>query len=284
MVELVSAILFFMIWLQFGPGEGADVTSLVSWGDVLFWWLIFAGMIVISMIDFDHRIIPDELSVTGGALALLVIPCLSSVPLQRSGIPQLANYLEPLDRQIASGAAFAVQGVLAVILGGIAMVGMRRWSPDWEGKRRGWWETRWAGAVGAALGITIGGVLCRPDWLQSNSGQALLAALIGSAIGAGVIYGIGVLGKLAFRREAMGFGDVKLMGLLGAILGPRDVLLAVFLASLLGSIVGIPLRLFARSKTIPFGPFLCGAAAILILASREVESAIQWYFRQIGAG
>jgi len=281
-VELVSAILFFMIWLQFGPDDGSVATSLASWGDVLFWWLIFSGMIVVSMIDFDHRIIPDEISVTGGALVLLVIPFLDSVPLQRSGIPQLANYLEPLDHQIASGAALAIQGALALTLGGLAMAGMRRWSPDWEGKQRGWWCTRWAGAVGAALGISLGGIICRPDWLQSNSGQALLAALIGSAIGAGTLYGIGVVGKLVFRREAMGFGDVKLMGLLGAILGPRDVLLAVFLASFLGSIVGIPLRLLARSKTIPFGPFLCAAAAILVLASSQVETAILWYFQQIG--
>ena len=128
-----------------------------------------------------------------------------------------------------------------------------------------------------SLGFGIGGWLTAPGWLAGDTGSAWLAALTGSAVGAGVIYGIGRIGTLIFRKDAMGFGDVKLMGLLGVLLGPKFVLLAIFLASFLGSIIGLSLRTVTRSTTIPFGPFLCGGAIILILGASGVDQAIEWY-------
>lgn len=234
-------------------------------------------MVVITWIDIDHRIIPDELSVTGGALALLVAPLLVDVPQDRTGLDLVLRLLAPFDLSIAPAAAWAVQGALAILSGAAAMAAMRRWSRDWQGNLRTWWGTRWAGAVGAALGIVAGGLLSRPEWLAGPTAASLLPALLGSAVGAGSIHAIGILGKWAFRKDAMGFGDVKLMGFLGAFLGPVAVLLAIVLASFLGSLIGIGVRVVTRSSYIPFGPFLCAGAAILVLGSEPVHAALHWY-------
>ncbi len=276
-IELLTAALFLVIWLRFGPSDATELPSLAMWGTVAFWWATFAAMLVIAMIDIDHRIIPDEISVTGGAAILLVVPLLHGVPPDRSGLETIQRVLEPLDRAIAPGSGSWIQGGLALCFGAAAMAAMRRFSRDWQGNRRTWWGTRWAGAVGAVAGIGVGGLLCHTLWLHGPSAAALVPSLLGSAIGAGTIYAIGVAGKLAFRKEAMGFGDVKLMGLLGAFLGLQYVLLAIFVASFLGSVIGVGLRLITRSSYIPFGPFLCAGASILVLASDQVDAAIRWY-------
>src|SRR6266850_3925613 len=58
----------------------------------------------------------------------------------------------------------------------------------------------------------------------------LVLAAFGAVAGGGLIWLIGVLGKLVFRKEAMGFGDVKLMAFLGAFLGPQAIVMSLFLA------------------------------------------------------
>ena len=96
-------------------------------------------------------------------------------------------------------------------------------------------------------------------------------------VGAGSIWAIGVLGKLMFRKDAMGFGDVKLMALLGAVLGWKLVLIAVFIACLLGSVIGIAMKLTTGSSYIPFGPFLSGGAVIIVLWADWVALGLDWY-------
>ena len=275
-IEVVTAVTFWAIWDQFGPSIPEEILSGPIAATVLFWWVVFSVMIVISMIDIDLKIIPDQLSVTGGALTLLTVPFLLGVPHDRSGATWIAE-------QLAFGAGaidltpWLAQGVLALVLGAIGLVGMRRFNRDWQGNVRSWWGCRWAGAVGMSLGFGVGGWLTSPDWLFRDTGSAWLAALTGSAVGAGTIYGIGRVGTMIFRKDAMGFGDVKLMGLLGVLLGPKFVLLAIFLASFLGSIIGLSLRSVTRSTTIPFGPFLCGGAIILIFGASGVDRGIEWY-------
>lgn len=95
--------------------------------------------------------------------------------------------------------------------------------------------------------------------------QGLLRAAIGMATGWGILWGVGVLGRLIFRKEAMGFGDVKLMGAIGAFLGWRAVLFTLVASSLLGSIAGVALMVGKQRQLqsrIPFGPYLALAALI----------------------
>ncbi len=100
----------------------------------------------------------------------------------------------------------------------------------------------------------------------SDRGLAVASSVLGIAVGAGMTYAVGVVGKAVFRKEAMGFGDVKLMGMVGGLLGWQAVIMTFFLGSAIGAVIGVGLMIFARRRDpqIPFGPFLA-AAAVLVL-------------------
>jgi leader peptidase (prepilin peptidase) / N-methyltransferase len=93
-------------------------------------------------------------------------------------------------------------------------------------------------------------------------------ALIGAAVGGVLFWLVMWLGKIIFKKEAMGFGDVKLAAMLGAFLGAINILLIMVIASFLGSIIGLAIIVFSRKegKTtyVPFGPFLVMASLITI--------------------
>ena len=94
---------------------------------------------------------------------------------------------------------------------------------------------------------------------------AAAASLMGMAVGAGLIYMTGILGTLLFRREAMGFGDVKLIAMIGGILGWKLVVFVFFLGAVFGAVVGLASFLRTRDHHIPFGPFLALAAMVCLL-------------------
>jgi leader peptidase (prepilin peptidase)/N-methyltransferase len=107
----------------------------------------------------------------------------------------------------------------------------------------------------------------------SDRGLAIVSSLLGMAVGAGITYAVGVIGKAVFRKEAMGFGDVKLMGMIGGILGWQSVIMTFFLGSIIGAVVGVSLMVLARRKDprIPFGPFLAAAAVLLLFYHEQIR-------------
>mgnify|MGYP002614109362 FL=1 len=89
--------------------------------------------------------------------------------------------------------------------------------------------------------------------------------LLGMIAGAGIFLFITLVGGLIAGKEAMGFGDVKLMGGLGLFFGWRTIIIISLIAFLLGAIVGIALMLRKKKKSdeyIPFGPFIVISAVI----------------------
>ncbi len=89
--------------------------------------------------------------------------------------------------------------------------------------------------------------------------------LLGMLAGAGIFLFITLVGGLIAGKEAMGFGDVKLMGGLGLFFGWRTIIIISLIAFLLGAIVGIALMLRKKKKSdeyIPFGPFIVISAVI----------------------
>ena len=88
------------------------------------------------------------------------------------------------------------------------------------------------------------------------------------AFGFGLFWGISVLGRLMLKKDAMGFGDVKLMGALGAFLGLESVIFVTFISSLFGAVIGITFIAMGKRELqskIPFGPYIALAAVIWVL-------------------
>ena len=106
--------------------------------------------------------------------------------------------------------------------------------------------------------------------------KSLLDSGIGLLSGFGLLYAIGWLGSIAFKKEAMGFGDVKLLGAIGAFLGWKAVLFTIFASSLLGSVAGVALMIVGGAKLqsrIPFGPYISAAAVLWIFWGEMFVSA-----------
>ncbi len=92
--------------------------------------------------------------------------------------------------------------------------------------------------------------------------------LLGSLVGAGIFFLITVIGGFIAGKEAMGFGDVKLMGALGLYFGWINMIMISLIAFLLGAIISIILLVTKIRKTneyIPFGPFIVVAAFIVMI-------------------
>jgi leader peptidase (prepilin peptidase)/N-methyltransferase len=126
-------------------------------------------------------------------------------------------------------------------------------------------------------------------------------AVIGMCVGAGAISIVGWLGEVWLKRPAMGFGDVTLMAVVGAAVGPTRALLTIFIGAVLAPIVllGVVYPLSARGmaddagqtelaleasggwrkRELPFGVFLAPAALIALLWG---DSIIAWYLRISG--
>jgi leader peptidase (prepilin peptidase)/N-methyltransferase len=107
-----------------------------------------------------------------------------------------------------------------------------------------------------------------PGWFES---------LIGLLIGGGSLW---LLGEIYFRvrnEEGMGFGDVKMLAMIGAFLGWKLMLLTLVLASFLGSLVGVGMIAVKRGDmkyALPFGTFLAVAA---VFASMIGDRIVNWY-------
>jgi len=120
------------------------------------------------------------------------------------------------------------------------------------------------------------------SWSPSHPHLSSLgASAVGAAVGAAVIYGIGALGKaiipkerLAFGGEAMGLGDVKLMAMIGAMLGWEATILVIFASALLGTVYGVIRMSFTGDNKIPYGPFLAIAAAAMLVFRPAVTSFV----------
>lgn len=234
-------------------------------------------LVVATFIDFDEQTIPDAITLPGTALGLLlsaVIPA-GALPIvmrpAANGIQQVVplDLLSPLDWESRwDGATGVVVGVGCWAAWCLAIV-PRTWTT-----RRGWrkafvylvssivrsgWLPRIATvfALGAAsIGFTW--------WVGGMHWRGLLSGLYGMAFSGGMVWLIRVAAGIALGEEAMGFGDVTLMGMIGAFLGWQAGLLAFFLAPAGALVVSVGQWLLTRRRDIAFGPYLCvGAAGVV---------------------
>jgi leader peptidase (prepilin peptidase)/N-methyltransferase len=127
--------------------------------------------------------------------------------------------------------------------------------------------------------ITISGFILGVCASFLPGGLSPVQMLLGVAAGAATLYLLGVLGGAVFKKQdAMGGGDIKLMGFLGAVWGWRTALETIVFGSLLGTLVSLPLlftKQLREDRRIPFGPFLALGAWASVLWG---EAFIRAYF------
>lgn len=110
----------------------------------------------------------------------------------------------------------------------------------------------------------------------------LIDKLLGLAIGGGIFLIITLIGGLIAGKEAMGFGDVKLMGALGIIFGAYNIVIISILSFLLAAIISIILIVSKRKKAneyIPFGPFIVIATFLsMYVPFEQIKNALMTIF------
>ena len=291
--------------LQQGAAEGLrhrDLLQLAGAAHLTFLShaILISLLLVASMIDFDEFTIPDIVTLPGTIVALILA---ATLPL--SLLPQISELAAPVSPSVelvspAGGRFVGHLGldlyyypVHADSLGGwpaklaprepnslLVAIGCywfwcfafvrRRWL-----RRRGWSRAlrHFLLRIGNDWGtsplreITLVGTLLIAAvwWWGEGAWLGLLTALIGLAAGGGAIWLIRVLASGALGKEAMGFGDVLLMMMIGAFVGWQATILIFFLAPFFGLVLAIARLLLHQAREVPYGPFLSmGTVATIV--------------------
>ena len=128
---------------------------------------------------------------------------------------------------------------------------------------------------GLALAI-VNPFLGDPGW------KRLVASFAGAALGSGLLWGVGALYSRLRGVEAMGFGDVKMMAMVGAFTGPAGVVVTLFGGSIVGAAFGLVL-IGIKGKSLrhalPFGCFLAPAALVALIWGHRAVAGYLAYIR-----
>jgi prepilin signal peptidase PulO-like enzyme (type II secretory pathway) len=244
-----------------------------------------------TWIDLRHRVIPDAITVPGvlGGLAWVTAWPRSLLPVARE-VPR--SFAEPLLEADVLGLTGPLQGPWPGWLGPApALAGLAAALAAFAV----WWtvgtcppetplepRSRWAWLLGgrwlvaaAGTAVIVGGWLAGGDhW------RALVSALGGVIVSAGIVWLTRGGASLALGREAMGLGDVTLMAMVGAWLGWQPCVLACFLAVFIGLAHGVAQLVIRGEAELPFGPSLCAAAAVVVLAWRPLWERAAVFFER----
>ena len=106
---------------------------------------------------------------------------------------------------------------------------------------------------------------------------AFQAALFGYLVGGAWVWGIRILGTLAFGKEAMGLGDVHILAAVGAVCGWIVPSIAFFVAPVFGLLWALHLLLTRRQRELPYGPWLAVATGMVILFYDAIANVLQPY-------
>jgi leader peptidase (prepilin peptidase)/N-methyltransferase len=252
MIELLNACLFVLVyWMEIPPNvysgiqesclfvpsgpHGFADSSWLSPTAVLLWRYIYhmilvEALVVATFIDFDLRIIPDGVTLPAmvvGVVGGLVFGQVHLVPVwfQRG---DLSNFVS-----------------LAYDIWGDGT------PPSWLKSLAGFW---WMSGSGI------------PSWCAKYPHlHGLAVSLAGLVIGGGGVWVVRIVGQRVLRQEAMGFGDVVLMAMVGSFLGWQATLMAFVIAPAIALVAVAGTWIFSRQREIPFGPYLSAASLVVIL-------------------
>ena len=284
LVEFLTAICFLAVWKNSVPTLGLGGTVAL--------WILVALLIAATFIDIDHFIIPDSITIGGmvaGLVCSALFPGLHEQEIWWRGLLQGA---------IGAGIGFAML-YLVVLMGKFAFgkikhefdeaVNFKISQPEGED-----------GPIIIQLGeheYEWGDVFYR-DWdrlemditeLQLDGKEREVKDEFCVVADGLMIDGekvdienvkvvSGKCTRAVVPREAMGFGDVKFIAMIGAFLGWQAILFTIFAASIVGAVIGLLQKALAKeewSRPLPFGPYLALGAFLWIFTGAFVW---QWYW------
>jgi leader peptidase (prepilin peptidase) / N-methyltransferase len=119
------------------------------------------------------------------------------------------------------------------------------------------------GFLPASMSLQNAGI---PEWIAASPHlHGFFVSLAGIIVGGGTIWGVRLIGQWALKREAMGFGDVTLMAMIGSIVGWQATLAIFFIAPICALCVAGVAWLIRRDREIPYGPYLSLATLLVLL-------------------
>ena len=269
-VELLTGLMFLACWLRFGEQGFAPP---------IIYCVLLAGFIVATFIDLEHFIIPDDITIGGIAVGVVV-----------SGLfPEIHGGLKAADglKAAAIGAAMGGGLVYGILRLGKLLFGQQRVALP---------ENSVVTFTENELLLPTGPVLYEELFYRQSDTVLLHATRLEMVdrcywnadvrlspaklrVGADefdpttVHHMEAVTSALVLPREAMGFGDVKFMAAIGAFLGWSGVLFSLMVSAILGSIVGVALIVFGRrewSSRLPYGPYIAVAAVIWLFGRGNI--------------
>lgn len=125
--------------------------------------------------------------------------------------------------------------------------------------------------------LSLGGLLAGLALSFVRPQFTFIGSLLGVLLGGGVLFAIAKSYELLRKREGMGGGDIKLLGMIGAFWGWQGVLFALVAGSFAGVLVSIPLMLVKKEDggyAVPFGPFLSFGAVLYAIAGEGIIDAV----------
>lgn len=274
------ALYFFEIDQGLLPKQAAanapDVEMLVAqfFGHAI----LLALMTVATFIDFDEQTIPDTVTLPGTLVGLLLAATLpvGGLPVwQRIGassdveaVPLRLTSPQPWPATLDDSTGLLI-GVACFIAWCYALI-PKRWIVRrgvWRGVIYWWagmWRSGWCGPM-AALAVVGSAAIGGAWWLGGEWWRSLLSSLVGMAAGGALVWTFRAVFGMVLNEEAMGFGDVTLMAMIGAFLGWQATLIVFFLAPFAAVVIAVGQWLLTGRRDIAFGPYLCLAAAFLIV-------------------
>jgi len=118
------------------------------------------------------------------------------------------------------------------------------------------------------------GILILIFQFLSGGLSLVVHSLANGVIAFSIMLLIKLFGDYLFKKESMGGGDIKLMFVFGMILGWETTIISIFLASFIALPISLVLYLRKKENIIPFGPFLCISALILLLGKIDFNTVI----------
>ncbi|MFM7108540.1 MAG: prepilin peptidase [Planctomycetaceae bacterium] len=288
------------------PGRAALVVGLAAGAAALWWWEVvargtlpaaaaaatvealawrWAGHVILlgflaaaAWIDLRERVIPDAITLPGVLAGLAwsgLVP--RSLPPVARAIPR--SFAAPLFEPdvLGVGGPLGDAGLPAWLGSAPAAAGLAAGLSLFVG----WWLSCTAPAErgpsgrrpfdprlpALAAGLAVVGAAW---WRGGDQWSAALSSLVGTAVGVAVVWSTRLAASRALGREAVGFGDVTLVAVIGAWLGWQGALLACCLGVLVGLVHGVVRFVLARDNELPFGPGLCVGAALVIVLWRPL--------------